>query len=39
MNEYESNLLVHHLFLFQDHVHLRRSRWTLKLLAVQQLIL
>lgn len=32
-------LLLRHIFLFQDLVHLSRRSWTLKLLTVQQLIL
>lgn len=32
-------LLLRHIFLFQDLVHLGRRGWTLELLTVQQLIL
>ena len=39
ISKHESNLLVHHLFLCQDLVHLRCSCWTLELLTIQQLIL
>lgn len=31
-------LLLRHIFLFQDLVHLSRRGWTLELLTVQQLI-
>lgn len=37
--KYEKHLLFHHVFLFQDLVHLKRSGGALKLLTVQQLIL
>lgn len=37
--EYEENILIHHVFLFQDLVHFSCSGWTLKLLAIQKLIL
>lgn len=36
---YETNLLFHQVFLFQDLVDLARGRRTLKLLPVQQLVL
>ena len=39
VNSSEQRKLFHHVFLFQDLVDLARSRWTLKLLAVQQLFL